>query len=290
VSWYLLPLDASEYDVDGSLSILIVDSNPGFAQMLRQALEEVGPYRAVTAESASQALSVLGTAQFDLAVVDLGLTHPDGVTLARLLRREQPGIRLMVIPLVGEDVPAELGDLEVQGVLPKPFFFPELAARFQNALQEPVTMPLDAVESIVGEGGAEVAPIRQGDLPDVLQELDDACRDLTAEALLLSCGAYLIAQVGRLSTAEAGPLIQVLEDGRQMSLRLAEIIGRHPSTFEQCLDGGTYTFYALAVTDDVVLSAVLPVDVPLGMVRHRARRAVEKVRRLMDREESYVRE
>ena len=57
---------------------------------------------------------------------------------------------------------------------------------------------------------------------------------------------------------------------------------------EQCLDGGAYTFYALAVTDDVVLSAVLPVDVPLGLVRHRARRAAERVRRLMDREELYV--
>jgi CheY-like chemotaxis protein len=267
-----------------------VDSDPSFANMLRQALEQIGPYRAVTAESANQALSVLGTAQFDLAVVDLGLVHPDGVTLTRLLRREQPGIRIMVIPLSGEYLPPEMDGLEVQGVLPKPFFFPELASRFENALLESVATPPEAVEPATQEAAIEVAPIQDGDLTGVLQELNAVCRDLGAEGLLLSRGADLVAQVGRLSTEEAGLLIQVLADTRHMSVRIAEIIGREASYFEQCLDGGTYTFYALAVTEEVVLSAVLPVNVPLGLIRHRARRTAERLRQLMDREELYVRQ
>jgi len=107
--------------------ILIVDSNTAFATMLQESLEQGGEYRATMATSGDEALQALTAADFDLAIVDLGLSDPDGATLARALRQQRPDLRLMLIPLVGEEPPPELADLDVQGTLPKPFFLPELA-------------------------------------------------------------------------------------------------------------------------------------------------------------------
>ncbi|RLC63044.1 MAG: hypothetical protein DRI48_08875, partial [Chloroflexi bacterium] len=119
-------------------SILIVDSNAAFAAILQEGLEQNGEYHTTVAASGDEALEALATDEFDLAIVDLGLTDPDGITLAHALRERQADLRLMLIPLMGEQIPSELSDLNVQGILPKPFFFPELPGRIADALAQNV--------------------------------------------------------------------------------------------------------------------------------------------------------
>ncbi|RLC63643.1 MAG: hypothetical protein DRI80_03435 [Chloroflexota bacterium] len=128
--------------------ILIVDSNTAFATMLQESLEQGGEYRATMATSGDEALQALTAADFDLAIVDLGLSDPDGATLARALRQQRPDLRLMLIPLVGEEPPPELADLDVQGTLPKPFFLPELPGRIADALARPVGGGLSVAEAV----------------------------------------------------------------------------------------------------------------------------------------------
>jgi predicted regulator of Ras-like GTPase activity (Roadblock/LC7/MglB family) len=56
----------------------------------------------------------------------MGLPDVKPVTLVRAIREAKPAMRLMLIPLIGQQIPADLQDLEIQGILPKPFFVGDL--------------------------------------------------------------------------------------------------------------------------------------------------------------------
>jgi DNA-binding response OmpR family regulator/predicted regulator of Ras-like GTPase activity (Roadblock/LC7/MglB family) len=106
--------------------VLIVDPNEAFATMLRQSLDETGDYNAIAVESGRKALRAISSDSYDMVIVDLGLDDVDGTLLVRRLREDFPDMRLMVIPLFGEEPPDEITALNIQGILPKPFFLPEL--------------------------------------------------------------------------------------------------------------------------------------------------------------------
>jgi len=150
----------SQRPANGSASILVVDADEGFATLLQESLER-DQHRVTVATSDIQAIRALVMQRFDLAVVDLGLGDLGGAALARTLRRLQPGLRLVVVPLVGEDIPPELADLHVQGVLPKPFFQPDLADRIAAALAAPMPerpAPLSTRTRPEGGNGADGRP------------------------------------------------------------------------------------------------------------------------------------
>ena len=264
-------------------SILILDSNVAFATMLQESLQQGGEYRATVATNGEEALQELATAGFDLAIVDLGLADPDGATLARELRQQRASLRLMLIPLVGEEIPPELADLQVQGVLPKPFFLPELPGRIADALTQPVGEGPAIAEAATAQ--PEVAPGRQAVpleiIPEIIQVMNVLSREINADAVILTSGGSLIAHTGHLSAEKANGLAQVVDESWRTSARVAQILGREQLRFEQSVEGGEHMFYSLAVTEDVILSAALRAGVPLGMIRLRAKATAEKLRALI---------
>ena len=58
--------------------------------------------------------------------------------MVQALRQEHPHLRIMVIPLMGEEIPPELAQVDLQGILSKPFFLPELPDRIQEAMSRPL--------------------------------------------------------------------------------------------------------------------------------------------------------
>ena len=127
-----------------SATILIVDSNPGFALMLKESLEEEGGYLATVALTGSEALDAASTRSFELAIVDLGIQVQDGLdgeAVARKLRAADADLSLILIPLQGDELPKDLNDLGVQGTLPKPFFLPDLPNLVEAALGGPLRRP-----------------------------------------------------------------------------------------------------------------------------------------------------
>lgn len=127
-------------------TILIVDSNEGFATLLKESLEREGGHRTTLTTNGEDALQALSSSRYDLAIVDLGLENPAGVALARAMRKQQADLRLMLIPLQGEALSDDVADLDIQGVLPKPFFLPELPDRIADALSRSVKPPAPAPE------------------------------------------------------------------------------------------------------------------------------------------------
>jgi CheY-like chemotaxis protein len=286
-------------------TVLIVDSNVAFATILQEGLEQGGEYRTAVASSGEEVHQALSTTEFDLVIVDLGLDEPDGATLARTLREQHADLRLMLIPLMGEDLPSDLIDLDIQGVLPKPFFFPELPGRIADALARPFGEGVGTVEApvavepvvvaepspprvpapVVPEISAErVAAARkripEERLPRIARVMDGLVQDVNADAVILTCEGVLIAHAGRLSVEEVEGLAQAVAESWHTSARVAKILGREQIRFEQSVEGGEHMFYSLAVDEDIILSTALRASVALGMIRHRAKSTADKLRDL----------
>ena len=284
--------------MDNVPSILIVDSNIGFASMLQQSLEGEGLYRVTVTHDGAQALEAASGERFDLAIVDLGVdvvAELDGVTVARRLREGQGDLRLMLIPLTGDALPEELGDLDVQGTLSKPFFLPDLSDLLGTAMLRSVA---GAVASAEAMGQAEVeapteAPVQLPTAPEpigvelecsphVLREMEGLAQELNAATVLLTRGGNVLGWVGRLGDEDVNALAWVVAESYQISSRAVEVLGREPRpVFEQSVEGDEQMLYSLTVTDDVVLSLALSSDVALGMLRHRARSTARRIRDLM---------
>jgi len=286
-------------------SILVVDSSEAFATILKEGLEQTGEYRAVVACEGEQALKTLSAEGFDMVILDLGLSDPDGITFARTLREQYSTLRMMLIPLMGEDIPPELADLDFQGVLTKPFFFPELPGivgealkRDVKAVKAPPVEPTMAVQPPVASSPAagETAEIEPGiETPQdqvrvsinkcihqVNQIMAGLAQEIGAEAVILSCGAELLAHAGRLSRDGASGLAELVNEHWCTSVRMAQVLGCTPSRFEQSIDWGELIVYSLALVGDVMLSAALGATIPLGMIRHSTKSTADKLRRIIE--------
>ena len=268
-------------------SILIVDSSVGFATMLQESLEQDNGYHAAVAHTGSEALSVAASETFDMAIVDLGIDADDdldGATVARRLRQNQSGLRLMLIPLEGDELSDEVSDLDVQSVLSKPFFLPDLPALIESALAQPLNEPAEFEKaresSTTVEPGTRVDPgmTSYAGSPDVVRELEDLAQEINAGTVLLIQDEEVLASVGQLSTETVNELAEIIRDSYRSSNRIAEVLGRERRRFEQSIEGGDYMVYSLTVVEDVILSAALQTDVALGIVRHRAKAAAKRLR------------
>lgn len=271
-------------------SILIVDSNVAFATLLKEGLEQGGGYRAIVTSSGNEALQALPAAEFDLAIVDLGLTDMDGIALARALRQQKPAMRLVLIPLDGTEIPSEASDLDVQGILTKPFFLPELSGHIADALARPVgggvaDAPVDddpgAAETEVAEATLSQVAVGEGRIAEIVQKMATLLQEINAEAVILTRGEELIAHTGRLSAEDVNGLAQAVAESWRTSARVAQILGQEQLRFEQSMEGGKHLFYSLAVAKDAILSVALRANVPLGMIRHRTKATADALRPLI---------
>lgn len=270
-------------------AIMIVNSSESFTAMLCDHLEREGGYRVTACGSRAAALAALESDRCDLAIVDLGLDGDDGADAAREFRRCQPDLRLILIPVTGDQLPVEVADLDAQGALSMPPFLPDLLPEIEKALSKSVGVVdlfeagvLDVPESTPRV--EEVSVPTESDDSSIDQFLRDLANELNAEAVILSLQERVIAQISRLSTDEVTRLARVVVDSYHTSTRVAEILGKEQLRFEQSIEGGEYVFYSLAVSEDLILSVAVQHGVPLGMIRHRAKETADAIRTVLSKE------
>jgi len=141
--------------------ILIIDSSGAFATMLKEGVESSGPYEAIVVTKGTDALDVLMQNHIDLAIVDMGLEDIDGPTLVQSLRQSKPNLRIMLIPLFGQELAEEEQALEVQGILPKPFFMGDLPDLLHRAL----TSSFGELAEEASESPVEAPPLPRPEPP-----------------------------------------------------------------------------------------------------------------------------
>ena len=124
--------------------ILIVDSDEAFALMLHDSIKREMNHHVSICTSAAEAQESLENRMCDLVIVDMGLEDENPLSLLHTLRRQHNELRILVIPLMGEELPEDVAHAGIQGVLTKPFFIGDLAETVEAALSVPI-------EAIVAE-------------------------------------------------------------------------------------------------------------------------------------------
>jgi CheY-like chemotaxis protein/predicted regulator of Ras-like GTPase activity (Roadblock/LC7/MglB family) len=280
--------------------ILVVDRNEAFAIMLKEMLEAEGEYEAWVADSGDLALNLLGQDGFDLTIVDMDL-DPDQMDyrgLIHAVRQLAPTMRLVLIPLMGEDLPSEASQLDIQGTLSKPFFADDLLPRIQDALSKEVTAssppPLEmdtSAPSLAIPSPPEVEPetpsrtalppgppSKEESSLDVQAVLADLSRETRADAILLlstaTDGERVLAHIAatdRLDVSELADLCIALVQTAQAT---SQVLGQPGEPFDHNMfESTSLRLYLMRLPDDRLLVVVGPTSTPLGTVRHNLRRA-----------------
>jgi CheY-like chemotaxis protein len=110
-------------NAENPLSILVVDDDEVLGRILARVLQQQG-HAVRRAESAAEALALARDRTPHLVLVDLCLPVTDGVELARQLRKEHPGIHLILMTAY----PLRLRDQ------------PRLAKEFNQVLTKPLDL------------------------------------------------------------------------------------------------------------------------------------------------------
>jgi two-component system cell cycle sensor histidine kinase/response regulator CckA len=122
------------HDLSGAGTILLVEDEDAVRMFALRALRNKG-YRVLEARSGEQALDLLNEEPVDLLVTDVVMPGMDGITLARLVRVEHPGIKLILMSGYTEDAArGKLDDMKDLHFLAKPFSLKQLAGMVKNVL------------------------------------------------------------------------------------------------------------------------------------------------------------
>ena len=112
--------------------VLIADPDISFVVRIKQALEQTGNYEVIVFATGQVALEEAGRQRHDVAVVDFALHDMEGSVLVGRLRQVQPDLAIVVVPREKQPLPEEI---EVEGVLAKPYRARELDLILQRAIE-----------------------------------------------------------------------------------------------------------------------------------------------------------
>jgi DNA-binding response OmpR family regulator len=118
-----------------SARVLLVEDDPAVSGLLKEKLELDG-YSVDVAADAEAAETDLTGRDYDLIVLDLNLPKMDGLSMLRRLRSHSLAPPILVVTArVQTDDRVKALDLGADDYLPKPFEYPELAARVRALLR-----------------------------------------------------------------------------------------------------------------------------------------------------------
>lgn len=256
--------------------ILVIDRNEAFATMLKDMLETDGGYEVSVAQRGSDALALLRDESFALTIIDMDL-DPDDLGYRDLIprvREAQPSMRLMLIPLLGDNLSAEMGQLDIQGTLAKPFFADDLLPGIEKVLRKEVRVSAPPPAEI-----SSSAPIALANLETILQQL---AREIYADSVLLLSisegDEHLIAHSSSLDEPGLVMLANLVVATTRAAQATAHFLGEPDRPFEHNMfETNALRLYALSLPENLLLAVVTPASTPLGTVRHNMRRSAREL-------------
>ncbi len=298
--------------------ILIVDSDRAFAAALQEQLRDEGDMEPQVAASRDEAIQVLQSHDFDLTIVDMGVDTDEfdddetrlqaAMTLIREIRATQPEMRLMLIPLLGEDLPVQAAQMDIQDTLPKPFFLDELLPKLERALAlppprpqsapvvpppqpEPHLAPAPAVapkDSVprrkVGiDRPTAPAPARPPYGAEIREALFELVREIGADAAVLVGPGGLSIHEGILDPGRADALAQQVRHTLETSRHVSQFLegASHPLA-HQILEGTRTRLYIQTLSPIHALAVLTPLRTPLGIVRVNVQRTSRALQRWIE--------
>src|SRR5207249_6352567 len=117
-------------------TILVVDDEPTVLKLSARILE-LGGYSVITAGNGTDALRLLksGSAQIDLALLDVMMPVMNGIELARRIQAERPEMPVVLMTGFGpQEIARVAGDNNPYRIIWKPFKTQSLLRMIENAL------------------------------------------------------------------------------------------------------------------------------------------------------------
>jgi CheY-like chemotaxis protein len=118
--------------------ILVVDDQDAMREVVSMMVTQLG-HEVLTCSDGKQALRVMESKSVDLVLTDILMPHMDGIELVRILRRDRPGLPVIVMSDGGQLDRSVLlrtaGLLGAVDTLGKPFGPEDLAAAVQRVLE-----------------------------------------------------------------------------------------------------------------------------------------------------------
>lgn len=286
------------------IKVLVADPNPAFAAMIAQVLEETKRFQVTFASTGAEAIGAASRDSFDIVILETSIEDFSLRDAVTVLRRNQPYLPIMVILPFGEQaLPDAAKYFDVQGILSKPLYIPDLQKQIESALAKPVngvtppprnydaeprpatphptgaatpTHPPAHPSASVPASARRPAPPAPAWLDDVgraAQYLTTLTLESSASAALLMRGQQLIAFAGQCSKRDADELASVVaanwaKDGGGGG-QGAQVRFLHLSS------GADYLVYSTLAAAEVVLSMAFQAETPLGQIRKQAKRATE---------------
>lgn len=279
------------------LNILIADPNTAFATMIQQVLEETTRFKVTVVGAGADAISAFSKGAYDLAILDSYFDDFSLRDIITVLRARQSALPIMIIESPG----VEASGLDLQGMLTRPFYLPDLEKLIDEALRHPVngitprtrpkTGPLPPQVAAASAAPASPsapniaptpitrrstppppAPAWLNDVSRAAQYLTGLTLESSAAAALLVRGQQLIAYAGQFDKERAEELSRIvadhwIKDGSGAQAAQARFI--------RLSSGADYLVYSTLAAAEVVLSMAFQAETPLSMIRKQAKRATE---------------
>ncbi len=118
--------------------ILVVDDEPQIREMLSMYFSRHG-YDAATAGDSATTLQLVKETAVDVVVLDISLADEDGLKLLEQLKKNQPGLRVIMLTGMGfvEDLLQEAQQKGADGYVSKVLPLDELLLAIQRILKNP---------------------------------------------------------------------------------------------------------------------------------------------------------
>ncbi|GAB1639909.1 response regulator transcription factor [Krasilnikovia sp. MM14-A1259] len=153
--------------------VLVVDDDPTVSDVVRRYLEQAGCEVRLAADGAD-GLAAIAAEQPDLVVLDVMMPGIDGLEVCRRVRRQLPGLPVVMLTALGEEADRILGlEVGADDYVTKPFSPRELVLRIRSVLRRTAGAASPAIPVKLADAELTVDTARR------IAELDGAPLALT---------------------------------------------------------------------------------------------------------------
>lgn len=198
--------NVSCYTLIVAAKILITTSIRSLGELIQQALQETGRYRAELVDSGDQALDISRNESFSLAILDFGAVQKPAEFIKNL-RDAIPELNIVAMPFKDGPEPSDFDDGLVDAWLSMPFYLPNLLETLEEIIDDSEVDFAEKDETervsfppVVPKKAALPLPAPEWlqDVNRVAQHLTRLSLESTAQAALITRGSELWAYAGQL--------------------------------------------------------------------------------------------
>lgn len=258
----------------------MVTPSDGLGEVIRDTLQSAVSVRATLVLSADEARAVAREEDFDLAVLDFSDHARDAAQLALHLREGQPTLAMIGLPREDAQRACRGAGLELEGYLPLPFYFPNLA----QIVAEVLDLSLEADELQTGRLLSKSQHARTSRTATAWLESPETARshlnrllgETSAHAVVLSFAEGTDLSSGRLSEAQIDNLRKLIDE-HLTSRAVRGTLARYMDLPDR--SGGCLLFSTVP-SEDMVLSLVFDAKTPFGKARREASQLAQNLLRV----------